>query len=263
MRKYSVIYKSVLIENIHYAVNIAMGFVSYVIMIYIFINLWNYIYDNPDKLIAGYSKAQMIWYVMITETVWFGGRTNTVSWQAANDVRGGNIAYHINKPYHYAMYIMAKYTGEWSIRLPMYAVLSAVMGLIFVGPLTGFNLLVLLAGSISLIMGITINAVFKLSISLLSFWIEDSNPFQWLYDKLILMVGVIFPVEIFPAFLQPVIKFTPIYTVCYAPAKLFVDFSMGKCAELFAAQFLYLAVGFMIMFFIYKKGVKRLYVNGG
>lgn len=263
MRKYGVIYKSVLIENIHYAANITMGFVSYIIMIYIFINLWNYMYDNPNELIAGYSKAQMIWYVMITETAWFGSRTATVSWQTSSDIRSGNIAYHINKPYHYALYIMAKYTGEWGIRLPMYAALAACMGVMFVGPLTDFNFGVFLAGSISLVLGITINAVFKLSISLISFWIEDSNPFQWLYDKMILMVGVIFPIEIFPAFLQPIIRFTPIYTVCYAPAKLFVDFGMDKFVELIMAQLIYLASGFMLMFFIYRKGAKKLYVNGG
>lgn len=39
MRKYAVIYRSVLMENLQYATNIMMGFISYFIMIFVFISL--------------------------------------------------------------------------------------------------------------------------------------------------------------------------------------------------------------------------------
>ena len=263
MRKYIVIYRSVLMENLQYAMNIAFGFISYFIFIYVFICLWNYMYASPEELIAGYTKEQMIWYVMITEGMWFGTRSGTVTRQAATDIRNGNIAYLMNKPYHYTLYILTKYTAEWGIRLPMYAALSISMGLTMVGRLPGFRLVSLLATLPVILLGITINAVFKLCISLISFWIEDSNPFQWIYDKLILVIGTIFPVEIFPAALQPVFRLTPIYTVCYGPAKLVVDFSWEKFLEIVAAQIIYLAVGCGLMFFLYGKGVKKLHVNGG
>ncbi len=77
------------------------------------------------------------------------------------------------------------------------------------------------------------------------------------------MVGTIFPIEIFPRALQPFFKLTPIYTVCYGPAKLIVDFQPAKCVEILAAQAVYLAAGCGLMFFVYRKGVKKLYVNGG
>ena len=132
-----------------------------------------------------------------------------------------------------------------------------------VGPVPRFRIVTLPAMILCLILGITINAVFKICISLISFWIEDANPFQWIYDKLILVIGTIFPVEIFPAALQPVFKLTPIYTVCYGPAKLIVDFSADKWVEIVLAQALYLAAGCAFMFLVYRKGVRKLYVNGG
>ncbi len=169
----------------------------------------------------------------------------------------------MNKTYHYTLYILTKYTGEWSIRLPMYACLATVIGMGMVGPIPRFHIIRLPFMILCIILGITINAVFKLCISLFSFWIEDATPFQWLYDKLILVVGTIFPIEIFPEFLQPFFKLTPIYTVCYGPAKLIVDFDPGKCVEILSAQLLYLAAGCGLMFLVYRKGVKKLYVNGG
>lgn len=263
MRKYMVIYRSVLMENLQYVMDIAMGFISYFIFIFVFIQLWDYIYDSPKELIAGYTKEQMIWYVMITEMIWFGTHSSTVTRQVAADIRGGNIAYLMNKPYHYTFYILTKYTGEWSVRLPMYAGITMAIGLLLVGRIPGFRVAAFWAVIPCIVLGITIHAVFKLCISLISFWIEDSNPFQWLYDKLILVVGTIFPIEIFPAALQPFFKLTPIYTVCYGPAKLMVDFGWAKYFEILSAQILYLSAGCAFMLFIYGKGVKKLYVNGG
>ena len=262
-RKYAVIYRSVLMENLQYAANIAMGFFSYFVFIFIFIKLWGYMYRTPGELIAGYTKEQMIWYVMMTEMMFFGSNAASVSGEVARDIRSGNIAYLMNKPYHYTLYILSRYTGEWSIRLPMYALLAVVIGTVMVGPLPRFRLTAVPAMAVCVVLGLTIHAVFKLCISLFSFWIEDATPFQWLYDKLILVVGVMFPVEIFPKALQPLLKMTPIYTVCYGPAKLIVDFSPEKCLEILAAQILYLTVGCVLMSLIYMKGVRKLYVNGG
>lgn len=262
-RKYAVIYRAVLMENLQYAANIAMGFFGYFVFIYIFIKLWDYIYRTPGEMIAGYTKEQMIWYVMMTEMIWFGSNSGAAARQVTADIRGGNIAYLINKPYHYTLYILAKYTGEWSIRLPMYALLAVAIGAAMVGAVPGFRMVTVPAMMLCVFLGITINAVFKICISLFSFWIEDATPFQWLYDKLILVVGTVFPIEIFPHTLQPLFKLTPIYTVCYGPAKLIVDFHDEKCIEILSVQILYLAAGCVLMFMIYRKGAKKLYVNGG
>ena len=262
-RKYAVIYRAVLMENLQYIANIAMGFFGYFVFIFIFIKLWDYIYRMPGELIAGYTKEQMIWYGMITEMIWFGSNTGAVARQVSTDIRGGNIAYLMNKPYHYALYILAKYTGEWSIRLPMYVLLAVVIGGSMVGAVPGFRMITVLPMILCIVLGITINAVFKICIGLISFWIEDATPFQWLYDKLLLVVGTVFPIEIFPQSLQFLFKFTPIYPVCYGPAKLVVDFQEEKCVEILSMQALYLAVGCALMFLIYRKGVKKLYVNGG
>lgn len=263
MRKYVVIYKSVLLENLQYAANVAMGFFGYFVFIFIFTMLWGYMYRTPGGADCGLYEGQMIWYVMMTEMLFFGSDAASVAGEVAGDIRGGNIAYLMNKPYHYTLYILAKYTGEWSIRLPMYAVLAVVIGMVMVGPLPEFPLAALPAMALCVALALTINAVFKLCISLFSFWIEDATPFQWLYNKLIVVLGILFPVEIFPQGLQPLLKLTPIYTVCYGPAKLIVDFSSEKFAEILAAQGIYLAAGCGLMFLIYGKGVKKLYVNGG
>ena len=61
MRKYLYIYKSEVMSTLQYILNILFDMAGYIVMIFIFFNLWNYIYDDPGQLINGYSKNQMIW----------------------------------------------------------------------------------------------------------------------------------------------------------------------------------------------------------
>lgn len=67
MKKYLYIYKSTLIENLSYIPNIMLGFITFFITMFVLINLWEYIYSDPNEVINGYTIEQMMWYVLITK----------------------------------------------------------------------------------------------------------------------------------------------------------------------------------------------------
>ena len=70
MKKYLFIFKSELMSHLQYVFNTLVGFITYFIMLFTFLNLWQYIYSDPNEIINGYSMNQMIWYVVITEILW-------------------------------------------------------------------------------------------------------------------------------------------------------------------------------------------------
>lgn len=262
MKKYLNIYKVTLINELQYISDIILGFLSFVVMIFIFLNLWNYMYDDPSSLIEGFSKSQMIWYVIITEMIWFGTRNKTLINQITDDIKSGSIAYTLNKPYSYAIYVIVKNFGEITIKFLFYLILAIAVGLIFVGPID-FNMSNILMLIPVFLLSFIINACIRIIISMLSFYVEDAAPFHWLYDKIILVIGTVFPIELFPKFLQPILKFTPIYVVNYGPSKLVIDFSMNSFFTILMAQILYLIFVIILLSLIYRKGVKKLNVNGG
>jgi ABC-2 type transport system permease protein len=226
-------------------------------------NLWEYIYSDTANLINGYSKEQMIWYVILTEIIWFSTRNATLSVQISNDIKSGSIAYGINKPYHYIAYIVAKHLGEIAIKTVMFLTAGLVIGYLFLGSLPSIRLYQLPAIILTLILGMLINTFLKMTISVLSFWIEDATPFHWIYDKMIIVLGIMFPVEVFPLWAQPIIRFTPIFVVTYGPAKLIIDYSTGMALQVILAQLIYFVISLSILLFIYQRGVKKLNVNGG
>jgi len=263
MKKYLFIFKSELMSNLQYVFNTLIGFITYFIMLFTFLNLWQYIYSDPNEIINGYSMNQMIWYVIITEVLWssIGGRG--LCRKICNDVKAGNIAYTMNKPYNYIGYWLSNHLGACTVKGILYTILGMITGFIFMGSFPNLNILSIIAVIITAILATIINILLITSIGLFSFFIEDANPFFWLYSKLILIVGVLFPIEYFPKFIQPILNFSPVYVVSYGPAKLFVDFTLDKFIGIIIAQIIYIIISYLLCMFIYKKGVKRLNVNGG
>ena len=263
MKKYLYIYKSEIMSNLQYIMDIIISFIAFTLLIFIFLNLWNYIYSNPNELINGYTKNQMIWYVIITEIMWMSLSGRNLSKKISNDVRSGNIAYNINKPYSYIEYSLFSHLGLVTIRLIIMGILGIGLGFLFLHMIPHLTILQILAIVLCAILGTIINIVLIISLGLFSFFIEDAHPFYWLYSKMIIVVGLIFPIEFFPVVIQPIIRFSPIYVICYGPAKLFVNFTNQEFINVLIAQMIYIILSFLICHIIYKKGVKRLNVNGG
>jgi ABC-2 type transport system permease protein len=263
MRKYLFIFKATLMESLQYIMNILLGFISFFLLLFIFMNLWSYIYSDPSELINGYSMKQMIWYVIITEIIWFGSRNLTLTTQISNDIKTGTIAYGINKPYHYIAFIIAKHLGEIAIKLILFAGAGLLVGLLTIGNIPGLRLSHVPLILLSLFLGIMINSFLRMAISVLSFWVEDCIPFHWIYDKLLIVIGTLFPVEVFPLWAQPLIRCSPIFVVSYGTAKLVVDYSQSMALYVLAAQVIYFILSLILLLLLYRKGVKRLNVNGG
>lgn len=262
MRKYFTIFKSELMSNLQYIFDYFISFVSYFLLIFILMNLWNFLYNDPTEVINGYTCNQMIWYVMITEVLWMSLSGRKLSKKIAADVRGGNIAYNINKPYSYIGYSVATHLGDILVKFLIYFILAIGVGLIFT-KVFYINALELLLVLLTCILANVISILMIICIGLISFFIEDSQPFYWLYSKLMLIVGTLFPIEYLPTFLQPFIKYSPIVAISYGPAKLFVSFSYSMFFKIILSQLLYLIGFYLLASFIYKKGVKKLNVNGG
>lgn len=263
MKKYLFIIKTQIMSNLQYIFNVIIGFSGYLIMLFILFNLWKYLYSNPDELINGYNMYQMTWYVIITEILWstLGGRKlcNTIS----NDVRSGNVAYNINKPYSYIGYCLSKHMGEMIVKGTVFAILGILTGFIFLGSFPNLNIINIIIIIITCILASIISTILITSIGLISFFIEDAGPFYWVYSKFILVLGTIFPIEYFPVFVQKILNFSPIYVVSYGPAKLFVDFSWDKAVSILFAQVIYIFLSYGLCYLIYSKGVKKVNVNGG
>jgi ABC-2 type transport system permease protein len=67
----------------------------------------------------------------------------------------------------------------------------------------------------------------------------------------------------FPQALQRIGHWLPLQAIVYIPAKTAVAFNPEKLAAMLATQLLWIAVIGLVVIGVYRKGVKKLNVNGG
>ena len=115
MKKYVSIFKMSFLDSFQYIPSILFKFISYFLTMFILTNLWSYIYNDPNKLINGYTLNQMIWYLLIAETINYGC-SSLCQKEIENDIKNGDISYKVNKPYNYVGYVFSRYLGDSIIR---------------------------------------------------------------------------------------------------------------------------------------------------
>lgn len=234
----------------------------FIFIMFIYLMLWKNIYSQKGNLVGSLTLNQMIWYLIVTELVTLS-RTN-LHLQINDDVKSGNIAYLLNKPYNYIVYCFSYFIGEIGIKLIINGVIGIAIGFIFVGGLQNFNVVQIPFIIMSLLAGCCLNFFIYITLALTAFWFEDNNAFFWIYSKLIFTLGgMLMPIEMFPHWLQNAARYMPFVYVTYVPGKLTADFSLTNFYNQFSIQILYLVIFMALAMVLYRKGVKNLNVNGG
>lgn len=260
--KYVEVSKITMSNSLVYFWNFLSKNLFFVFIMFIYLMLWKNIYGQKGGSIGGLSLNKMIWYLIITELVTLS-RTDIHN-QVNEDVKSGNIAYLLNKPYNYVLYCFSYFIGEIGIKLITNGIVGVTIGLIYVGQLNGFNFYYLPLILLSIIAGCIINFFIYIILALTSFWFEENSAFFWIYSKLIFTLGgMLVPIDLFPNWLKAIAKYLPFAYVTYVPAKLTVDFSIASFSGQFLIQIMYLAFFFIVAMSLYRKGARNLNVNGG
>jgi ABC-2 type transport system permease protein len=205
----------------------------------------------------------MIWYIITAETICFGVPVKLLSDAISSDIRNGNIASHLNKPYNYVLYSISRYLGNIFIKLCIFVCTAILLGLLLAGPIECFSVKNICFIIIAFVFAVSVSLTTISIISMSAFWMEDNKPLLWLYSKVLLVFGILFPIDIFPQWLYNIARITPIFPTIYGPSKLMINYSASFFLKVLFMQIIYLAAGIYLCVLVYANGVKKLNVNGG
>lgn len=261
--KYFAMIKLRMAEAITYAMDVFSRGFFYAFIISIMLMLWSTIYGSGDReIIAGFTLQMMIWYLVVTELVTLS--TVSIQHEIANEIKNGQIAYLLTKPYSYIGYQFTSFFGRSMVRLLLNICIALVIGLLMVGPLEGYNIIHTPFILLSVILGMVLDFAITLCLALTAFWVEENAPFRWIYQKLVFTLGgMLMPLDLFPEWLRDLSSYLPFSFITYGPAKMAVNFNWLLSIKTLTYQCIYIGVFMMIAIGIYKKGVRILHVNGG
>jgi len=211
--------------------------------------------------IAGFTRSQLVWYLMFTEAIMLSN--SRIDRRIEDDVKSGAVAYILIRPLHFVWYQCSIYFGETLGLLLFNLAVGAGVAAFLVGapPLSLVSIPTLL---IALTLAFLLNFFTRMALALLAFWVEDTGPFFWVYSKVLFTLGGLFmPLEVYPQWLQRVAAALPFNHILYRPARLFVSFSLQDALSVLGGQLLWTVSLLLLVMAIFRRGVKKVSVNGG
>lgn len=265
MRKYLTIFNTSFKQESKTLSNSLTSIISFIVIIYIFKELWQYIYSNSigSSMINGYTINMMIWYLIMAEIFMYSVRAGKVTKSFSKDIKSGAIAYKLNKPYNYFIYQIFTSFGEFVWKLIFLVPVGIIIGLILLGPIANFSALYIFPLILSTLLGVVLTGIIYGIIGLLSFWVEEATPFTWIVQKFQMILGLFFPPEFFPGWVQPIINYSPIYAMISGPSKLLANFSWNEFLKVTISQVSYIIIFIALGLLINFLGSKKVNNNGG
>jgi ABC-2 type transport system permease protein len=255
--KYWEFFKIDFAQALHYRAA-ALGKIGfYGIILYVFAKLWE-VTGKAGNL--SLSPRDLVWYLALTELLVLC--YPFLHTEIDEDVRNGSLAYALLRP---ASYFWSRYfrgLGSVMARLLILAVGGAAFPLLFGGiPAHPWGLFYFLPLAFA---SAAVGIVFQLSIGICSFWVQDSNPLYWIWQKsMFILGGLILPFEIYPDWLKRLAEFSPFPYLLYRPvtAVLHADGRLAlACLGMMAVWFV---IGIALAFTLFHFARKSLVLNGG
>lgn len=257
MKKYFEIFKYSLKTKINFLFDYIVLLFSFAIHVFVFNELWDYILQGKEN-IAGYTKPQLIWYIIIGEFIMYS--CNKKYNYIADQVKSGQIAHMLVRPIDFIKYTIAEDLSVL-VRFVINTIFAIVLGILFAGPIeiTAQSMLItMISIAISVLMGIYV----QLIIGLLAFYAEENDSF-WLVAQKLMLLLVFVPLEFYPTSIQKIFLAIPTTYVTYAPARIFSKFELNQSIMVLLYQIMAFAVLAILARILYKRGVEKINVNGG
>jgi len=201
-----------------------------------------------------------MWYLMMAEAVMLS--KHDLSETFSEQVKDGSVAYLLNKPFNFILYHFAAGLGDSLLAFGGNLLIGSAVVWLMVGPPPGIAGWVFAGAAV--VLSWLLDFCFSALIGLSAFVVEETNAFRWIYQKFLLLLGgVLIPLDFFPAWLQTISLNLPFAWIIYGPARLFVEPSLARLGHVFLQQCIWLAVVGGVVWVIYRRAVARLVINGG
>ena len=228
--------------------------------------IFHQLYTTTFKVInqtevSGLTVTLVLWLLMITQVIQTSD--SRVAEDISNEVKTGQLAYTLGRPYSYLLFHYFRYWGKVLPKLGLNLLVGIPVTFLLVGGIK-VSLAAILGGSLLLFLGSTLNFLVYFVIGTLAFWFEETEPFRWIYQKMVLALGgSILPPALFPETLKRVAHLLPFAQVSYAPSRILISFDNNLFWTFLLVQVFWLILLIGLARKLLARGTRRVTIHGG
>ncbi len=261
--KYWEVAKVNYLNSTTYLTNVLARSATVVFRIWIFTQLYRVTYAVSGVFSIGQMTVPMvIWTLMFTQGFQTATRPGVVR-LIDEEVKSGSLAYSLNRPYSYLLFHYFSQLGRILPVLLTNMAIGILAALVLIGPIN-VTLNGVLAGSLLLFFGYSLDFLISFILGLTAFWVEDTSAFNWIYQKgQMVFGGNILPLALFPAGLRNIAELSPFSQLFYGSAQIIVNFDIETFLKFLTVQLFWIVLFALIAGYLFKKGGKNVSINGG
>lgn len=256
MQKYLSIFKYSLKMNMTFIFDYVFSTISYAIHMIVFSCLWDFILK--DGSMYGYDRNELIWYVIIAEFITYSA--SRFYKKISDMVKDGTIANLLIKPINVLTYILCEQSAD-ILKIGINLIAAIILGIFLADPikLTFVQILLVI---LACILSFVISTLIQFIIGLIAFYIEETKSVWFIVQKIQFLL-VFVPIEFYSKFVQKLLMLSPTTHMIYAPGTIFVNFELNSAISAILMQLIMIGIMAISTMILYRKGVKKINVNGG
>lgn len=238
--------------------------IANVLFLFMWMFIWQGLYSGKETVL-GVTFHSMLSYVLISQMLQGLHSAGTPLWEIQGQVRTGNIAMEMVRPYDYPTRLLFSDFGGISFYF-LTAILPLYLALILVfKPAIPGTLLTWTAFILSALLGYLIHYNIELTFGLLSFWlIEPGGVEDIFYFSISLFSGSVVPLWFFPAWLEKIASLLPFQGIYFIPNSIFVGELTGAAAiSALGLQLCWIGITYLLMRYVWEKASNKIVVQGG
>lgn len=230
-----------------------------ILILFIFRELYAKVLPTQGAL-EGFDQARILWYLVVTEAILTSAPR--LDHRIDDEVRSGQVSAFLCRPVSYVAYHRWVYLGEVAVAFPMRLLVGGLAAWGMVGPPpAGLALAWVLP---PVVLGLALNYQVCITLGLSAFWLGDSTPLFWVYQKvLFLLGGLLVPLEFYPPAVLRVAEAMPFHLVLHGPARLALDPSPAGALAVVLPQVGWLVATGLVTALVYRHALTKLTVQGG
>lgn len=245
-----------------YRFNHFMGIFDTILRIFIFWEIYRALYGGRSEVdgITLTMVATNFVLSMCLDAVFF-----VDDYYLPERIQSGSIATELLLPVNFHGRMLANNLGNALFQLLFHFVPAVTVSVIFIGIAEPANAPMLLLFLLSALFGYGVLWTISFLVQMLSFWLINVWSAMTIKNVFVkVLSGSMIPLWFMPDWMSGVMRFTPFSSIYFTPVQIYLgQLSLLEILHGFLIQAFWIAFLFAVGMFFWKKGQKKLVVQGG
>lgn len=203
----------------------------------------------------------LLWYIAFNE--WILIAVPDIEIDMEYELKTGQLAYFLPRPISYLGSKIVEGLGGLLLNM-------CVLGLV------GFSFTYFWTGSLPLpwpafilalflgALGGFLSLVFTLVVGISAFFVDEVEPWRWVWEKFLFVFGgLMLPLTVYPQWMQTIAQWTPFPAILGGRSGLIFNFETAAILSFLASTLIWCGAGLVLLYTLYRRGLKLLNVEGG